>query len=96
MIEVTMRTRSIQKRLARLEKVIGPKCTEDGAELILLEELCRQMWNRNREHFMKLAKNTNYQLFVYQFQAEQAAEAAEEERRRLRSRGRKRVFLNRK
>lgn len=83
MIEGTMTTRVIRKRLARLEKWIDPEYDDDGDVPITLEELCRRMWKRDKEHFMKLVEGTIMNVLVYQFQAEDEAEAAENHRRRL-------------
>ena len=83
MIEVTMGTRSIRKRIARLEKLMSPQYDEDGNVRITLEELCRPMWKRNRKKFIKLVKGTSMQVLICQFQAEDAIEAADNARRRL-------------
>jgi 5-methylcytosine-specific restriction endonuclease McrBC regulatory subunit McrC len=40
-----------------------------------LEELCRSMWRNDKKGFMELARNNSYQLFVYQFQREDAETA---------------------
>ena len=67
------------KRVAKLESLICPE--SDGNISITLEELCRLMWRRNKEHFRKIAEDSNYpfQLFVYRFQREDA-EAASRQR----------------
>jgi hypothetical protein len=83
MIEVTMRTRSIRKRLARLEKLTGPHYDEDG---ISLEEACRRWWKLDKKSFMKFAENKTHRLFVRGFQAEEDAEAASNARRGLHAR----------
>jgi len=33
------------------------------------------MWRQNKKHFIELAKNNSYQLFVYQFEREDAEAA---------------------
>jgi len=82
MIEVTMRTRQIRKRLARLEKSVGPKYDEYGTELISLEDLCRSLWKLDRKGF----ENTRYRHYASRFQDEEDAEVAENARRRLHTR----------
>ena len=41
-----------------------------------LEEICRSMWRQNKSHLIEIAKNNSYQLFVYQFEREDAEAAA--------------------
>jgi hypothetical protein len=63
-----MSTRQSLKRVANLEERMCPQ--SDG--MWTLEELCRSLWRKNKKRFMEIAKNTSYQLFVYQFQREDA------------------------
>ena len=63
-----MNTQQRLKRVARLENLICPK--SDGSTT--LEELCRSMWRTDKENFIEMAKNNSYQLYVYQFQQEDA------------------------
>jgi hypothetical protein len=74
-----MRTRQILKRVAKLEDLICPR--SDGNTSITLEELCRSMWRSDKKHFIEIAKNNSYQLFVYQFEQEDANAAALKGRR---------------
>jgi hypothetical protein len=46
-----------------------------------LEELCRSLWRKDKKGFMEQAKNTSYQLFVYQFEREDAEAASIHSRR---------------
>ena len=62
-----MNTQQRLKRVAKLQNLLSPQ--SDGSTL---EELCRLMWRSNQSHFIELAKNNSYQLFVYQFQQEDA------------------------
>jgi len=78
-----MSTRQILKRVAKLEDLICPR--SDGNTSITLEELCRSMWRSDKQRFMEIAKNNSYQLFVYQFQREDA-EATSMARRRVSAR----------
>ena len=74
-----MSTRQILKRVSKLENLICPR--SDGNTSITLEELCRSMWRSDKKHFIELAKNNSYQLFVYQFEQEDASAAALKGRR---------------
>jgi len=71
-----MSTRQLLKRVANLENLICPQ--SDGS--VTLEELCRSMWRRNKKHFREIAEESSYpfQLFVYQFQREDAEAASQE------------------
>jgi len=65
---------SIQRlwiRVVRLERLAPQR--EKGHHS--LEEICRSMWRQNKKHFIELAKNNSYQLFVYQFEREDAEAA---------------------
>ena len=65
-----MSTRQILKRVAKLENL--SRRPVDGIIPRTLEEICRSMWRSNKKGFIELAKNNSYQLFVYQFQQEDA------------------------
>ena len=60
------------KRVAKLEDVMHPQ--SDG--MWTLEELCRSMWREDKKKFKEMAQNSNYQLFVYQFEREDAEAAS--------------------
>ena len=60
------------RRLSRLEDLTGPQSTRS----MTLEELCRSMWRQHKPGFIELAKNNSYQLFVYQFEREDADAAS--------------------
>ena len=66
-----MSTRQIIKRVAKLENL--RRRPVDGIIPMTLEELCRSMWRSNKKGFVELAKNNSYQLFVYQFEQEDAS-----------------------
>ena len=66
-----MSTRQILQRVVRLERLAPPR--EEGHHT--LEEICRSMWRQNKNHFIEIAKNNSYQLFVYQFEREDAEAA---------------------
>jgi glycerophosphoryl diester phosphodiesterase len=74
-----MSTRQHLTRVAKLESLIRPE--SDGNTSTTLEELCRSMWRANKKQFMEMAKNNSYQLFVYQFEQEDASAAALKGRR---------------
>ena len=74
-----MSTRQHLTRVAKLENLICPQ--SDGNTSTTLEELCRSMWRSNKKGFIELAKNNSYQLFVYQFEQEDASAAALKGRR---------------
>lgn len=67
---------NLTKRLARLERLLGP-AKDDG---YTLEELCREIWQGRKSDFMKLAHGTCFQCFVTQFERE-AADAKAARRR---------------
>ena len=53
MIETTTRTRSIRKRLARLEKVMRQKRDDWGYRFTSLEDSYRYEWSLSKELFLK-------------------------------------------
>ena len=67
---------SILKRVQKLEDLMRPE-----SKGMTLEQACRLLWRKDKKRFLEIAKGTNYQLFVYRFQAEDA-EAASKARRR--------------
>ena len=67
-----MNTQQRLKRVAKLQNLLSPH--SDGSST--LEELCRSMWRSNKNHFIEMAKNNSYQLFVYQFEQEDATAAS--------------------
>jgi hypothetical protein len=71
-----MSTRQTLKRIAKLEKLMRPPDDGDGTISITLEELCRSLWRKDKIGFMKSAENNSYQLFVNQFQREDANAAS--------------------
>lgn len=71
-----MNTQQRLKRVAKLESLLCPH--SDG--LFTVEELCRSMWRTDKKHFIEIAKCNSFQLFVYQFEQEDANSAALEER----------------
>lgn len=72
-----MNTQQRLKRIAKLQNLLCPRF--EGA--ITLEELCRSMWRANKKSFTDIAKNNSYQLFVYQFEQEDATALALKRRR---------------
>jgi hypothetical protein len=74
-----MNTRQRLKRVAKLQNLLCPQ--SDGS--VTLEELCRSMWRRNKKTFREIAEASNYpyQLFVYQFEQEDADAASMAARR---------------
>jgi hypothetical protein len=64
-----MSTRQLLNRVVRLER-LAPQEKEGH---YTLEEICRSLWRKNKTLFTEIAKNNSYQLFVYQFQREDAA-----------------------
>ena len=74
-----MSTRQILKRVAKLENL--SRRPVDGIIPMTLEEICRSMWRSNKKGFIELAKNNSYQLFVYQFEQEDATAASMAHRR---------------
>ena len=75
-----MSIRQNLRRVQKLEDLMRPE-----SEGMTLEEACRLLWRKNKKLFLEIAKGTNYQLFVYQFQREDA-EAASNDGRRFRPR----------
>lgn len=71
-----MSIRQSLKRVQKLEDLIRPE--SNG---MTLEEACRSLWRKNKKLFLEIAKGTNYQLFVYQFQREDAESASNDSRR---------------
>jgi hypothetical protein len=59
--------RNIANRIARLEAISGG--TDDG---FTLEKLCRAMWQMDKTNFLKVAKHSSLNLFVRQFELEDA------------------------
>ena len=67
-----MNTQHRLKRVAKLQNLLSQR--SDGSST--LEELCRSMWRANKKSFIEMAKNNSYQLFVYQFEQEDANAAS--------------------
>jgi len=74
-----MNTQQRLKRVAKLQELLCPK--SNGSDT--LEELCRSMWRHNKKTFREIAEGSNYpyQLFVYQFEQEDADVASTTARR---------------
>jgi hypothetical protein len=53
-------------RLARLEQTLCPP--NDGT--FTLEELCRALWRREKQNFLKIARELHLGLLVTQFERE--------------------------
>ena len=62
----------LSNRVLKLERLIPPERDQSYT----LEEICRSMWRQNKKQFIETAKNNSYQLFVYQFEREDAEAAA--------------------
>jgi hypothetical protein len=60
------------KRVAKLQNLLSPH--SDGGST--LEELCRSMWRSDKKYFIEMAQNNSYQLYVYQFELEDARAAS--------------------
>ena len=56
----------IRSRLLKLEHRILPE--DDGS--FTLEELCREMWRRDKRNFLEISKDTLYSRFARQFEFE--------------------------
>jgi hypothetical protein len=67
-----MSIHQLSNRVLKLERLLPP--TRDRT--YTLEEICRSMWRQNKSHLIEIAKNNSYQLFVYQFEREDAEAAA--------------------
>ena len=67
-----MSARLLLKRVVRLERLVP----QEKERSYTLEQICRSMWRQNKKRFIEMAKNNSYQLFVYQFEREDAAAAA--------------------
>jgi len=61
-----MSVNRIRSRLLKLEQRILP--AHDGS--FTLEELCRSMWRRDKQGFLRIADGTSYSFFVRQFELE--------------------------
>jgi len=74
---------NLNNRLRKLERQLRPH----GDGCFTLEELCRAIWDRDKQSFIELAEGNSYRLFVTRFEAEDAEredaerEAAERKRR---------------
>jgi len=74
---------NLNNRLRKLERKLRPH----GDGCFTLEELCRAIWDRDKQSFIELAEGNSYRLFVTRFEAEDAEredaerEAAERKRR---------------
>jgi len=55
----------IRSRLLKLEQRILP--AHDG---FTLEELCRAMWQRDKQQILEIAKGSSFSFFVRQFEFE--------------------------
>ena len=69
---------NLHNRLRKLERQLRPH----GDGCFTLEELCRAIWDRNRQSFIELAEGNSYRLFVSRFEAEDAEREAAERKRR--------------
>ncbi len=67
-----MSTRQLLNRIVKLERL----ASQEKEGHYTLEEICRSLWRKNKKLFMETAKNNSYQLFVYQFEREDAEAAA--------------------
>lgn len=65
---------NLNNRLRKLERKLGPH----GDGCFTLEELCRAIWDHNKQHFIELAEGNSYRLFVSRFEAEDAEREAAE------------------
>jgi hypothetical protein len=61
-----MSANRFRSRLLKLEQRILP--ADDGT--CTLEEACRVMWRRDKQHFLELSENTNLIHFARQFEFE--------------------------
>jgi hypothetical protein len=59
---------NLTRRLIKLESAIAAK--QDLS--LTLEELCRRLWQENKEGFFKVSKLTSFSFFVAQFEREDA------------------------
>jgi hypothetical protein len=69
---------NLHNRLRKLERQLRPH----GDGCFTLEELCRAIWDRNKQSFIELAEGNSYRLFVSRFEAEDAEREAAERKRR--------------
>ena len=56
---------NLNNRLRKLERQLRPH----GDGCFTLEELCRAIWDRNKQSFIELAEGNSYRLFVSWFEA---------------------------
>jgi hypothetical protein len=66
-----MSIQQLSNRIVRLERLVPRQ--EEGH--YTLEEICQSMWRQNKWHFMQISKNSSFQLFVHQFEREDAEAA---------------------
>ena len=59
---------TLKRRIARLECAMLHK--QDCS--LTLEELCRSVWHENKKDFVKLARRTCLNLFIAQFERDDA------------------------
>ena len=69
---------NLNNRLRKLERKLRPH----GDGCFTLEELCRAIWDHNKQSFIDLAEGNSYRLFVTRFEAEDAEREAAERNRR--------------
>ena len=69
---------NLNNRLRKLERKLRPH----GDGCFTLEELCRAIWDHNKQNFIELAEGNSYRLFVSRFEAEDAEREAAEGKRR--------------
>ena len=69
---------NLNNRLRKLERQLRPH----GDGCFTLEELCRAIWDQNKQSFIELAEGNSYRLFVSRFEAEDAEREAAERKRR--------------
>ena len=69
---------NLNNRLRKLERQLRPH----GDGCFTLEELCRAIWDHNKQSFIELAEGNSYRLFVSRFEAEDAEREAAERNRR--------------
>ena len=61
-----MSANRIRSRLLKLEQRILP--ADDGS--CTIEQVCRELWRRDKRNFLEIAKDTLYSRFARQFEFE--------------------------
>lgn len=63
---LAMNSRAIRNRIGKIEHQLLPQ--DDG--ICTPEDVCREMWHRDKRHFLEATKYTSLSIFARHFEAE--------------------------